>query len=527
METELKLTASAAHLHKISSQRLLQDFATQEPVTSQLTSHYFDTPDNILHRHGLSLRVREEAQQHTQTLKDQPHGRAAGPLERGEWESAVDAGRPDVRSLLAAHHVPPKYARVLRRVARSGTLAELFTVQARRTTWTLEVDGARIDMALDEGTTLANGAHSAFTEIELERKSGKKSALYAAAHQLAHHIPVQLSFVSKAERGFALLGAGMHPRKARAIALPNRAKKRTSVEQGLRRILAACLEHAQSNAQGFLDSDDPEYLHQLRVGLRRFKSALKLFRDVVALPADLQARLDAVAATLGAARDADVLLLTTLPRIADAGRHREFLQGLFEQVQVDAHDKRAAARRAVHSTGYAQMMLALFAWVDGKRWRKDASRAGRKRLGRPLAAYARAAVVAAHGVVAQRARKVQRLGGHDSSSLHRLRIGCKQARYAVEFFGALARRKPAKRYVNQLSAVQEALGVLNDGHVAQTLLSGYEQARPELAAQTRVVAAYLNGLAAARLDHRRPPWRKLAQPAAAMGVQKLIRKGRG
>ncbi len=522
METELKLTASAAHLQKISSQRLLQDFATKAPVTRQLTSHYFDTPDNALHKRGLSLRVRQDAEQRTQTLKGQHDGVAAGgPVQRDEWESPVAADTPDVRGLLKANHLPPKYSRVLRRVARTGTLAELFTVQAKRTTWMLEVGGASIEMALDEGLTLAKGANSAFAEIELELKSGKKAALYTAANQIARHIPVQLSFVSKAERGFALLGEGMHPRKASAIAFPRRAR----VEQGLRRILAGCLEHAQANAQGLLDSDDPEYLHQLRVGLRRFKSALKLFRGVVALPADLQAQLDEVATVLGAARDADVLLLTTLPRIADAGKHRDLLQGLFDHVHADAQDKRAAARRAVHSTHYAQLMLGLFAWVDGKRWRKDASRAGRARLRRPLAAYARHAVVAAHGVVAKRARKVQRLGGRDSASLHRLRIGCKQARYAVEFFSDIEKKDKAARYVKKLSAVQDALGVLNDVHVAETILSGYAEARPELGTQVRIVTAYLHGIAAARLDNRQAPWRKLAHPASAVGVQGLVRKG--
>jgi len=522
METELKLTASAAHLHKISSQRLLQDFATTAPVTRLLTSHYFDTPDNALHKHGLSLRVRQDAQRRTQTLKGQPDGvGAGGALQRDEWESPVAADTPDVHGLLKANHLPARYARVLRRVARTGTLSELFMVQAKRTTWMLEVGGASIEMALDEGSTQANGANSTFAEIELELKSGKKGALYTAANQLARHIPVQLSFVSKAERGFALLGEGMRPRKASAIVFPRRAP----VEQGMRRILASCLEHAQANAQGFLDSDDPEYLHQLRVGLRRFKSALKLFRGVAALPADLQAQLDEVAAVLGAARDADVLLLSTLPRIADAGKHHALLQGLFEHVQADAQDKRATARRAVHSTHYAQLMLGLFAWIEGKRWRKDASRAGRARLRRPLAAYARRAVVAAHDVVARRARKVQKLGGRDSASLHRLRIGCKQARYAVEFFGALERKKKAARYVKKLAAVQDALGGLNDVHVAQAILAGYAQARPELALQVTVVTAYLNGIAAARLDRHQAPWRKLAHPASALGVQGLVRKG--
>lgn len=522
METELKLTTSPAHLHKISAQRLLQDFATQEPSTHHLVSHYFDTPDSTLGRHGLTLRVREEAQHSTQTLKDRHDGAATGgALQRGAWETPVPSATPDVRGLLKANHLPRKVSKTLRRASRAGTLAERFTVGAERTTWMLDVDGATIEMALDAGTLHANGAHSTFSEIELERKSGKKSALYKAAHALAHHIPVQLSFVTKAERGFAMLEDGPRPRKASRIAFPRGA----SVEQGMRRILAGCLTHAQANAQGFLDSDDPEYLHQLRVGMRRFKSALKLFRDLVALPPVLQRQLDDLSTLLGAARDADVLLLTTLPRIAKAGRHEAFLQPLVAHAQVVASERRAAARLAVHSTHHAQMMIDLFAWVDGKGWRKDMARATRARLRKGLTGFARQAVVDAHAVVARRTRKVKKLGGHDSASLHRLRIGCKQARYAVEFFDDIEQPGRARRYVKRLSAVQEALGMLNDAHVAQTTLAAFTQDQPTLAPQVAVVSAYLNGIAAAGVDQGQGAWRKLAGPSAARGVRGLVRKG--
>lgn len=337
-----------------------------------------------------------------------------------------------------------------------------------------------------------------------------KRKLTGNAAQL-HNIPAQRLLI-------ALLGDSIKPRKAGVIALP----ARVTIEQGMRRILAGCLEHAQANVQGFLDSDDPEYLHQLRVGMRRFKSALKLFRSVVVLPANLQAGLDDVASLLGAARDAEVLLVATLPRIADAGKHRAFLQGLFDHAEADAKLKRTAARNAVHATRYARMMLALFAWVDGKFWRKDMSQARRARLRKPLPAYARRAVNDAQAVVAKRARKVHKLGGRDSAALHRLRIGCKQARYAVEFFGAIERPGKAARYVKKLSAVQDALGMLNDGNVAHNILSSYTASRPELAPQARVVAAYLDGIAADRLHQRRAPWRKLCNPKDA---QALVRQG--
>ncbi|MDQ2822152.1 MAG: CHAD domain-containing protein [Pseudomonadota bacterium] len=309
---------------------------------------------------------------------------------------------------------------------------------------------------------------------------------------------------------------GIAPRKAGTIDLPARA----SVEQGMRRILTGCLAHAQANVQGFLDSDEPEYLHQLRVGMRRFTSCLKLFRSVVALPAHLQASLEEVGTLLGAARDADVLLRVTLPRIADAGRHRAFLHALFDHAEADAQHKHAAARAAVQSTRYAPLMPDLFAWVDGKRWPNDMSPAGRTRLRKPLRRFARRAVNAAHAVVAKRARKVQKLGGCDSAALHRLRIGCKQARYAVEFFRAIARPHKAARYIHKLSAVQDALGVLNDVHVARTILSAYTTIRPDLAPQAGVVIAYLDGIAADCLHRRRTPWRTLCNPNRAKALMR-------
>lgn len=515
METELKLTARPAHLHKISAQRLLQDFATRAPGTHHLTAHYFDTPDNALRKRGLSLRVRRDADQTMQTLKE-TGAQASAARQRAEWASPVSSPAPDVRGLLKAHHLPRKVAKTLR---RAGPLAERFTVDADRITWTLEVDGSSIEMALDEGTVHANGASSAFHEIGLEHKSGRKSALYRAAHQLARHIPVQLSFISKADRGFALLGDGVRPRKAMAITFP----KSATVEQGMRRILTACLAHAQANAQGFLDSDDPEYLHQLRVGMRRFKSALKLFRDLVALPPHLLQQLDALSTLLGAARDADVLLMTTLPRIVKAGKHGDFLQPLIDHAQAYAHAQREAARHAVHSTRHAQLMLALFEWVDRKGWRKGMARTTRAALQRPLAGFAREAVTAAHAVVTKRARKAEKPGGHDGVSLHRLRIGGKQARYAVEFFAAIERPARAARYVKQLSGIQDALGTLNDAHVAQTIVTGFTHDRPDLAPAVGVVAAYLNGMATDRLNRRQAPWRKLPDRHIA---RSLVRTGR-
>ena len=66
-----------------------------------------------------------------------------------------------------------------------------------------------------------------------------------------------------------------------------------SPQAAFRRIALSCLEHLQRNHDGALASDDPEYIHQMRVATRRLRAACALFAPL--LPEPL---VDAIAAAL-------------------------------------------------------------------------------------------------------------------------------------------------------------------------------------------------------------------------------------
>ena len=78
-------------------------------------------------------------------------------------------------------------------------------------------------------------------------------------------------------------------------------------------------------------------------------------------------------------------------------------------------------------------------------------------------------------VLARRHRHVRRAGHHirtmPIAALHELRKNCKRLRYASEFFQPLFPNKPGRRYVRALSALQEELGMMNDGAVAAGLMA--------------------------------------------------------
>ena len=79
----------------------------------------------------------------------------------------------------------------------------------------------------------------------------------------------------------------------------------------------------------------------------------------------------------------------------------------------------------------------------------------------------------AAGVLDRRLRKLARqdeLDGLETAALHALRLKAKRMRYAAEIFAPLYRGKASRRFIRRLTAVQDALGQLNDRATAEKLL---------------------------------------------------------
>ncbi|WP_426175345.1 CHAD domain-containing protein [Massilia sp. TWR1-2-2] len=83
------------------------------------------------------------------------------------------------------------------------------------------------------------------------------------------------------------------------------------------------------------------------------------------------------------------------------------------------------------------------------------------------------------------------LDGATVEARHRVRIAAKKARYAAEFFGSLFSPRQVKPYVKALTCLQDGLGVLNDAAVADRLLSGIADARPDVSAEVSFVKGFM------------------------------------
>ena len=104
-------------------------------------------------------------------------------------------------------------------------------------------------------------------------RKGSPGALYRLALALHAEAPFAIETESKAERGLRLRdGDAPKPRKAE----PRPLVPGLSGAEAFRRILGEALGHMLANVAA-AKAGDAEGVHQLRVGVRRLRSALRLF----------------------------------------------------------------------------------------------------------------------------------------------------------------------------------------------------------------------------------------------------------
>lgn len=457
-EVEIKLSLPES-AHRAFLRHPLLKSAEKLPAR-KLVNIYYDTPDLALHRQGIALRTRRMGRGWVQTVKCA--GTASGGLAvRPEWEQPY-SGRfdftgiddPEVRDLLERHRI-------------QSHLEPAFETVFTRSTWRLRpARGASVLLMRDRGRIEAGGKCEALSEIEIELEQGQVHALFDVALALAADLPLRPEILSKAERGYRLrLETPLRPVKA----TPSPLHATQSPQDAFHSIAAACIAQLQMNELG-AGEEDAEFIHQMRVALRRFRSALRTFRPVlpegfeqvvVPLVRDL-------ARALGGARDWDVLAekIVGPARSAFAGDAR--LDALDAAVGRARQQAREAARQALAAPAHAVFLLDLAA-------RLHLARNGPAE--EALATFAARRLSRLHKKALALAAAAQEA---DPASLHALRIGVKRLRYAMEFFAPLYRERNVRNTLDSLTSLQDTLGALNDLSRAGTLLMQCMDSDPQL-----------------------------------------------
>ncbi|CAN5286057.1 inorganic triphosphatase [soil metagenome] len=445
-EIELKFEVTQAALRRLAAHPAFDAAADRV----NLTSRYFDTPNSDLREAGLSLRVRRKGRGYVQTLK---RSRDGDLFDRDEWEGPTPGQALDL-SLLADTPVAGLLG------DHAAELQPRFTSRIRRDIRLWKSGPSLVEVSIDRGEIVGEGCREPLLELELELKDGPVEGLYALAEDLSGAAPMRLSFDSKSERGYRLVaGQAGQARKAASPAL----SPKMTCSAAFARIAESCLMQLAGNAEALRRERRPESLHQTRIGLRRLRSAMSLFKPMV-FDAEFDAlRLECkwAAGELDLARNLDVFIAKVSAAKSTAPRFDVYLARL-NDVRERAYDR---AREVLDSPRFARLLLNGALWVENGPWTRTSDCAqAQAREGRQSDFAA---------AVLDDRRKSLRKAGKDLHGLapdvrHRLRIKAKKLRYAAEFLdGAFeGGDKRRRRFIDALKGLQDTLGELNDIAVA-------------------------------------------------------------
>ena len=450
----------------------------------RLQAAYFDTAQRALAKARLALRVRREGHHWVQTLKgDTADGmtrlehnvvlvhRPGATAEPPQADPALHAGTPVGDRLFAALGRSTDGTTARDRIASEPMAALYFTDILRRTRAQRSALGS-VELAFDTGSITAGGATLAVRELEIELLGGSPLAVLDAARRWLPRFGLWLDVRSKAERGDMLARgeAVAPPRLAAAVSLT----PKMSGSHALRCVLASCTDQVIGNASQIASGEHTdEHVHQLRIGLRRLRTALQLFDGpadpVPAGTASLAAAAAMLFRRLGAARDQVVI---------EAGFAAD-LQAALQAAGVSGAGPRATASstedapdkvlREVASQG---LLLDLLAATQAASPAVTlAAPVAEPDLRRQLSAR----LNRWHRRAAADAKRYRKL---DDAGRHRLRKQVKRLRYALEFSAALFPRRAVRRYLAALRAAQERLGAINDVVVATEAFKRSRDADP-------------------------------------------------
>jgi CHAD domain-containing protein len=231
-----------------------------------------------------------------------------------------------------------------------------------------------------------------------------------------------------------------------------------TVEDAFRDVLRTNLSSVKKWEPVAVKGKDIEGVHEMRVGMRRMRSALTVFRSAIPrkATAPLAQEMRWAAKTLDHARDLDVYIADNLSSKGAKG-HKAM-----RKIAMRRRDRvYGQVRSFIGGRRYARLQTELTRWLGRRSWRKQLSGKQKKCLDCKVTPFAAQVLEQHRTQVLQDAKNISKL---DAEALHQLRIDCKKLRYATEFFSPLFGRSMVT-FTEHLKGLQDLLGWLHDGVV--------------------------------------------------------------
>lgn len=449
-EFELKLEIPVASLSRVAA-----GIRTGKTKRQRLQAQYFDTADSLLARHGIVVRLRLEGRRWVQTAK----GPTSGPLERLEHNITLAALAPgSIHQLDLARHAATPVGQAIEAALglKAGeafpALLQLYETDIQRTTRTVRQAGSLVELALDQGQVTAGARVLDICELEVELKKGQPEDAVALARQWCARHGLWLSTISKSMKG-QRLRSGEAAGPAVGATAPDYQRQATAA-QVASAVLQACLRQIMGNASEVASgSHDPDHVHQLRVGIRRLRTAL---REITWLADDIdpawEVTLVDVFRALGLQRDHEHLTHQLQPLLLAAGGPALD----FEQANAGLAEPGALVR----SPAFQDVLLDLTGFAQRARY--TAPESHRLTCAKVKKAL-RLRLQKLHSRALKDGKKFLSL---NETQQHGVRKRLKRLRYLAEFSAPLFPARKVRAFLAALKPVQDALGLHNDALMA-------------------------------------------------------------
>ncbi len=479
----------------------------------QLRALYFDTPSRALARALVSLRLRLEGNQWVQTLKmPGEHSLSRIELNQDRPEATLDlgiyAGTP-VSDVLSGLTEP---------------LQVCYETDVQRLLRDIRSPSGVVELAFDRGWLRAGNLQLPISEVEFELKRGKLEAVFEIGRIWQQRFGLILDFRSKAERGDRLAQLAQtlttleaqdtsdtvsyerqaqdraqlvadfwKPRSAASIDLATVIKERDAA-QALATVTSECLEHIVRNTAVLCEVDtagicraaSPEHVHQLRVGIRRLRSAWSFFDGLTELPSlEHRQKINTYFSKLGGTRDEDVLKESILPLLAVAGLpplvlptspHQDSSAQLVASTDFQSWLLDTLAQCTMPATTSEALTGLTTATIHASSTDFEFPRAPRPPHKPALKPLLIKKLKKWHRQVVRSGLIFQTL---DIEQQHALRKKSKRLRYALQYCESLFPESNLSLYRKQLATVQDILGEMNDLYVAQPLFESLKADQPQ------------------------------------------------
>jgi len=429
----------------VDPERVLQaiEKAGYEPgAPASMQRTLLDTFDGRLHWAGLRLEVSEASRRELVLTGGGPASahvaiseppRFGSDLPRGPLRARLSPVL-DVRALLPVASVAGRRRVATRRDKSGKALASVIVHDQLRglgtTTWVAEVT------ELTGYPRPAQRARSRLRSLGLQELDGDLLTLAAAAEgaDLRGHTSSPTVALERTEPSF----------------------------DAFRRVLANLAEEVDANWEGTVNAVDPEFLHDLRVAVRRTRSVLAQAKRVIPPQARdrFRAEFGWLGAATGPARDLDVYTIEWDDYVTPLGSEvAAALEPLVSHLAGRRRSEQAALATLLGSSRYHDLMVAWRGWLAAPAGGQDIEVDAQA----PIGEVASRRIAAAHDRLVGRGRRIG--PGTPAEELHELRKDAKKLRYLLECFGSVLPPAERKAFVQRLKALQDNLGEHQDTEV--------------------------------------------------------------